>query len=78
MSIEDWLKGLSVGDRVRVGHHRMRKEDLVFTRIVKANRDSVAIKTGCGSLRWFSRKSGREIGRAQAVQGIIQPAQRLT
>jgi len=73
MNIDEWLLNLDVGDRVRVGHPRMREREFIFTKIREATKHKVAIYTSCGNKRWFSRKTGLEIDKPANLAGTIRP-----
>ena len=73
MTTQEWLLNLEVGDRIRVGHPRMREKEFIFTKIKEATRDRVAIHTSCGNKRWFSRKTGLEVNKPANLAGAIRP-----
>lgn len=73
MDTKTWLLELKVGDRVRVGHPRMRSDEFIYTRIREANRDQVAIHTSCGMKRWFNRNTGLEANKPSHIAGSIRP-----
>lgn len=71
--MNEWLQNLSVGDRVRVGHPRMREQDFVYTRIRFSEASRVGIETGCGRKRWFSRRTGAELDVPEQWRGVLKP-----